>query len=131
MNKTGLITKISIKYVFPTRIWRISRYFAFFGGISRDFTEIPEFHGSATARNIRRLSRTHFPFFKDSIFAKKILEFTSFLVLPQHEEFYPEGLSPFAPFHLQKVSTKIQGLSSTHCNFQGLSRTQGCQKVLK
>ena len=25
----------------------------------------------------------------------------SFLVLPQHEEFYPEGLSLFAPFHLQ------------------------------
>ena len=34
MNKTGLITKISIKYVLPTCIWkyfrRISRYFAFF-----------------------------------------------------------------------------------------------------
>ena len=47
MNKTGLIAKISIKYVLPTCIWkyfwRISRYFAFFG----------EFRGSATARNIR------------------------------------------------------------------------------
>ena len=27
--------------------------FRFFGGISRDFAEIPEFRGSATARNIR------------------------------------------------------------------------------
>ena len=27
--------------------------FRFFGGISRDLAEIPEFHGSATARNIR------------------------------------------------------------------------------
>ena len=47
MNKTGLMAKISIKYVLPTSIWkyfwRISRYFAFLG----------EFRGSATARNIR------------------------------------------------------------------------------
>ena len=35
MNKTGLMAKISIKYVLPTSIWkyfwRISRYFAFLG----------------------------------------------------------------------------------------------------
>ena len=44
MNKTGLIAKISIKYVLPTCIWkyfwRISRYFTFFGefrGISRKY----------------------------------------------------------------------------------------------
>ena len=42
------------------------------------------------------------------------------LVLPQHEQFYSEGLSVFAG--LDKVSTEIQGLSSTYCNFQGLSR---------
>ena len=39
----------------------------------------------------------------------------SFLVLPQHEKFYPEGLSVFAHVctwsGLDKVSTKIQGLS--------------------
>ena len=42
MNKTGLIAKISIKYVLPTRIWKYfwwnSQYFALFGefrGISR------------------------------------------------------------------------------------------------
>ena len=49
------------------------------------------------------------------------------LVLPQHEQFYPEGLSVFSPFSLEfylnyKVSIEIQGLSSTDCNFQGLSR---------
>ena len=49
------------------------------------------------------------------------------LVLPQHEQFYPEGLSVFAPFSLEfylnyRVSIEIQGLSSTDCNFQGLSR---------
>ena len=44
----------------------------------------------------------------------------SFLFPPQHEQYYPEGLSVFAG--LDKVSTKIQGLSSTNCNFQGLSR---------
>ena len=31
----------------------ISGGFRVFGGISRDFAEIPEFRGSATARNIR------------------------------------------------------------------------------
>ena len=42
----------------------------------------------------------------------------SFLVLPQHEQFYLKGLSVLVG--LDKVSTKIQGLSSTDCNFQGL-----------
>ena len=44
MNKTGLIAKMSIKYVLPTCIWkycwRISQYFMFFGefcGISRKY----------------------------------------------------------------------------------------------
>ena len=49
MNKKGLIAKISIKYVLPTYIW-ISGGFR---TILRDFAEIPEFRGSATARNIR------------------------------------------------------------------------------
>ena len=40
----------------------------------------------------------------------------SFLVLPQHEQFYLKGLSVFVG--LDKVSTKIQGLSSTDCNFK-------------
>ena len=47
MNKTGLIAKISIKYVLLTCIWK------YFWRISRDFAEIPEFRGSVTARNIR------------------------------------------------------------------------------
>ena len=44
VNKTGLVAKISIKYVLPTCMWkyfwRISRYFAFFWesrGISRKY----------------------------------------------------------------------------------------------
>ena len=47
-------------------------------------------------------SRTNFPFFKDS---NHSLEYMSFLVLPQRDckfNFYPEGLSVFAPFmHLR------------------------------
>ena len=54
------------------------------------------------------------------LLAKKSLESMSCLVLPQHEQFYPDGLSVFAG--LDKVSTAIQGLSSSYCNFQGLSR---------
>ena len=51
----------------------------------------------------------------------------SFLILPQHEQFYPEGLSVLVPFSMEfylkyKVSIEIQSLSSTDCNFQGLSR---------
>ena len=63
--------------------------------------------------HISHFSRTPFS-------AKKSLESMSFLVLPQHEQFYLKGLSVFVG--LDKVSTKIQGLSSTDCNFQGLSR---------
>ena len=47
-------------------------------------------------------SRTNFPFFKDS---NHSLEYMSFLVLQQHDcnfNFYPKGLSVFAPFrHLR------------------------------
>ena len=44
---------------------------------------------------------------------QKSLEYV-FLILPQHEQFYPEGLSVFAPFwyliiRAGQVSTKIQG----------------------
>ena len=56
MNKTDLIAKISIKYVLPTYLEIFLADFAVFRvfwGISQDFAEIPEFRGSATARNIR------------------------------------------------------------------------------
>ena len=72
-------------------------------------------------KHISHFARTPFS-------AKKSLESMSFLVLPQHEQFYPEGLSVFAPLGtwesgLDKVSTEIQGLFSiTHCNCQGLSK---------
>ena len=43
---------------------------------------------------------SHFP--RTPFSAKKSLESMSFLVLSQHEQFYPEGLSMFAPFrHLR------------------------------
>ena len=47
----------------------------------------------------------------------------SVLVCSHHKQFYPEGLSVFAPFLLQfslnyKVSTEIQGPSGTNSNFQ-------------
>ena len=48
-------------------------------------------------------SRTNFPFFKDS---NHSLEYMSFLVLPQHDckfNFYPEGLSVFAPFRYLRI----------------------------
>ena len=50
------MAKISIKYVLRQVFGNIVADFAVFrvfGGISRDFAEIPEFRGSATARNIR------------------------------------------------------------------------------
>ena len=41
----------------------------------------------------------------------------SFLVFPQHEQFYPEGLSVLGTW--DKVSNEIHGLhASTVCNFQ-------------
>ena len=73
------------------------------------------------SRTFQGLSRTYFPFSRTLFSAKKSL------VLPQHEQFYPEGPSVFAPFSLEfylnyRVNIEIQGLSSTDCNFQGLSR---------
>ena len=59
-------------------------------------------------QKIQGLSRTHFPFFKDSIpCEKKPNESMSFLVLPQHEQFYPEVVSLFVFAELDKVSTEI------------------------
>ena len=46
--------------------------------------------------HISHFSRTPFN-------AKKSLEYVSFLVLPQHEQFYPEGLSVFAPFSYLRI----------------------------
>ena len=77
-----------------------------------------------TSKTFQGLSRTHFPFFKDSIQCTKepwvyvffsstttwaILSWRSFILGT-----WESGLD--------KVSTEIQGLSSTDCNFQGLSR---------
>ena len=80
-------------------------------------------------QKIQGLSRTHFPshFLRTPFSAKTSLGSFSFLVLP-HEQFYPEGLSIFAPFRHLKIwvaytySTEIQRLSSTSLNFQALFR---------
>ena len=79
---------------------------------------------------LKDFSRTLFLFFKDSNQCEKEPWVYVFFVVRQHEKLYPEGLSVFAPLGtwesgLDKVSTEIRGLSSTDCNFQGLSRCVG------
>ena len=51
-----------------------------------------------------------------------VISIIEILVLPKHQQFYPEGLSVFAPFSLEfylndKVSIDIQGVCSNDCNF--------------
>ena len=59
-----------------------------------------------------------FPIFSRTPFrAKKSLESISFLVLPQHEQFFNEGLSAFAG--LDKVSTEIPAPTTIFKDFQG------------
>ena len=67
-------------------------------------------------QKIQGLSRTHFPFFKDSIQCKKCLEFsstTTWAILSWRS--FMLGTQS----GLDKVSIEIQGLSSIDCNFQG------------
>ena len=76
-------------------------------------------------KKFKDFSRTNFSliFSRTSFSAKKSLESMTFLVLPQHAilSWRPFCVCSFS-FGLDKVSTKIQGLASTDCNFQGLSR---------
>ena len=89
-----------------------------------EFYRVRTLSWTKTSRTFQGLLRTHFPFFKDSIQCKKepwvyvffsstttwaILSWRSFILGT-----WESGLD--------KVSTEIQGLSSTDCNFQGLSR---------
>ena len=89
-----------------------------------EFYRVRTLFWTKTSRTFQGLLRTHFPFFKDSIQCKKepwvyvffsstttwaILSWRSFILGT-----WESGLD--------KVSTEIQGLSSTDCNFQGLSR---------
>ena len=68
-----------------------------------------------------------FPIFQGLHSVQKRALSLSFFSFP-HEQFYPEGLSIFAPFRHLKVwvaytySTEIQRLSSTSLNFQALFR---------
>ena len=59
-------------------------------------------------QKIQGLSRHIFPFSRTPFRAKKEPnESMSFLVLPQHEQFYPEVVSLFVFAELDKVSTEI------------------------
>ena len=74
-------------------------------------------------KDFQRFSRTHFPFFKDSTQCKKE-PWVYFLALPQHEQFYPKGLSLFVlvgtwESGLDKVSTEFKDFQG----LEGLSRT--------
>ena len=92
--------------------------------VSKVYAGFVPFFEQKTSRTFQGLSRTHFAFFKDSIQCKKeiwvyvffsstttwaILSWRSFILGT-----WESGLD--------KVTTEIQGLSSTDCNFQGLSR---------
>ena len=72
-------------------------------------------HGSYP-RTFQGLSRTHLPFFKDSIQCKKDLEFYHNIA-----NFILKVFVPFPLGWINKVSTKIQGLFRTDCNFQRIS----------
>ena len=80
MHKTGLIAKISIKICFADIYLEIFPadflVFRVFWGISRDFAEIPEFRGSATARNIRspdyRMRHIHYYFKSKMLISPKM-----------------------------------------------------------
>ena len=55
-------------------------------------------------QKIQGLFKDTFPIFSTTPFSAKKSLSPSFLVLSQHEEFYPEGLPVFAPFrHLRMV----------------------------
>ena len=50
-------------------------------------------------KDFSRTFKDTFPIFQGlHSMPKKSVEFMSFLVLPQHEQFYPEDISVFAPF---------------------------------
>ena len=77
-----------------------------------------------TSRTFQGLSRTHFPFSKDSIQCRKepwvyifLSSTTAWAILS-----WSSFISGTWESGLDKVSTEIQGLSSTDYNFQGLSR---------
>ena len=84
--------------------------------------------GSCPSLNnkFKYLSRTFtdtFPIFQGLHSVHKRTSSLCFSLLPQHEWLYPEGLSVFASFSLKfYLNYWIQGLVSTNCNFQGLSR---------
>ena len=73
----------------------------------------------ATSTSSNQGSYHFWRIFKDPFQCEKEPWVYVFLVVRQHEKFYPEGLSVFAP-----LGTWESGLDKvcTDCNFQGLSR---------
>ena len=70
---------------------------------------------------------------------KESLESMSFLVLLQHDQFYPEGLSVFAPFPLDRIKLALKfkdfpPLTVIFKDFQGLEflfKIQGLSKCMQ
>ena len=81
------------------------------------------------SQTFQGLSRTDFPFLKDLIQCKKEPWVCLFWSFPNMSNFILKVFLHLLLFGtwesegLDKVSTKIRGLFSTDCNFQGLSRT--------
>ena len=79
------------------------------------------------SRTFQRLYRTHFPFFKDSIPCKKEPQVCLFSFFQNMSNFILKVFPCLLLLvtwesGLDKVSTEFQGVSSTDCNFQELSR---------
>ena len=82
----------------------------------------------------------HISLFSTTLFSEKeSLESMSFLVLLQHDQFYPEGLSVFAPFPLDriKLALKFKDIPPPTVifkDFQGLEflfKIQGLSKCMQ
>ena len=98
------------------------------------------------AKKSKDFSRTfkdfqgHISHFSRTLFSEKeSLESMSFLVLLQHDQFYPKGLSVFAPFPLDRIKLALKfkdfpPLTVIFKDFQGLEflfKIQGLSKCMQ
>ena len=87
-------------------------------------TRVHTLFWTKNSRTFQGLSRTNFPFFKHSIQHQKeprVYDIFSSSTTWANLSWRSFCVCSFS-FGLDKVSIKIQGLASTNCNFQGLSR---------
>ena len=87
-------------------------------------TRVHTLFWTKNSRTFQGLSRTNFPFFKHSIQHQKeprVYDIFSSSTTWANLSWRSFCVCSFS-FGLDKVSIKIQGLASTDCNFQGLSR---------